>query len=169
MSQNNIVSIKSIAEAAFAGYPGSLAPMLEKTINKVFDYLESSLQEASLVHDCWVFENTANEAYQHFQRGPLWLNAEPHRFSVTFKLFKERIEIQLVPLNDHIDFEATGLQKVADTAFLQRVELFDMTTVLVIGANPAAKVCKLTHTVNPDGKHCFTSELVSTVARINFI
>ncbi len=60
MSQNNIVSIKSIAEAAFAGYPGSLAPMLEKTINKVFDYLESSLQEASLVHDCWVFENTAN-------------------------------------------------------------------------------------------------------------
>ena len=72
-------------------------------------------------------------------------------------------------LNDHIDFEATGLQKVADTAFLQRVELFDMTTVLVIGANPATKACKLTHTVNTDGKHCFTSELVSTAARINFI
>lgn len=169
MSQTSIVSIKSIAETAFAGYPDSLASMLEKTINKVFDYLESSLQDASLVHNCWVFENNKNEAYQHFQRGPLCLNAEPHKFSVTFKLFKERIEIRLVSLNDRIDFEATYLQKVADTAFLQRVELFDMTTVLVIGANPAAKVCKLTHTVNPDGKHCFTSELVSTVARINFI
>lgn len=169
MNQNNIVSIKSIAETAFAGYPGSLAPMLEKAINKTFDLLESSLQDASLVHDYWVFENNTNEAYQHFQRGPLWFNTEPHRFSVTFKLFKERIEIQLVSLNDHIDFEATGLQKVADTAFLQRVELFDMTTVLVIGANPTTKACKLTHTVNTDGKHCFTSELVSTATRINFI
>ena len=104
MNQNNIVSIKSIAETAFAGYPGSLAPMLEKAINKTFDLLESSLQDASLVHDYWVFENNTNEAYQHFQRGPLWFNTEPHRFSVTFKLFKERIEIQLVSLNDHIDF-----------------------------------------------------------------
>lgn len=169
MNQNNIVSIKSIAETAFAGYPGSLALMLEKAINKTFDLLESSLQDASLVHDYWVFENNTNETYQHFQRGPLWFNTEPHRFSVTFKLFKERIEIQLVSLNDHIDFEATGLQKVADTAFLQRVELFDMTTVLVIGANLATKACKLTHTVNTDGKHCFTSELVSTAACINFI
>lgn len=161
MSQNSIVSIKSIAETAFTGYPDSLASMLEKTINKVFDYLESSLQDASLVHNCWVFENNKNEAYQHFQRGPLRLNAEPHQFSVTFKLFKERIEIRLVSLNDRIDFEATDLQKVANMAFLQRVELFDMTTVLVIGANPAVKACKLTHAVNTDGKHYFTSELVS--------
>lgn len=161
MSQNNIVSIKSIAETAFAGYPDSLTSMLEKTINKVFDYLESSLQDASLVHNCWVFENNKNEAYQHFQRGPLCLNAEPHQFSATFKLFKERIEIQLVPLNDRIDFETNDLRKLVDMAFLRRAEWFDMTTVLVVGTNPAVKAYKLTHAVNTDGTQCFTSELVS--------
>lgn len=168
MSQNSIVSIKSIAETAFAGYPDSLASMLEKTINKVFDYLESSLQDASLVHNCWIFEYNKNEAYQHFQRGPLCLNAEPHQFSVTFKLFKERIEIQLVPLNDRIDFETNDLRKLVDMAFLRRAEWFDMTTVLVVGTNPTVKAYKLTHTVNADGTQCFTSELVSPTSWLNF-
>ncbi|EBX6516149.1 hypothetical protein DST30_22950 [Salmonella enterica subsp. enterica serovar Panama] len=161
MKQNNIISVKSIAEAAFAGYPDSLASLLEQTINKVFDYLESSLQDVSLVHNCWVFEHNKNEANQHFHRGPLCLNAKPHEFSVTFKLFKERIEIRLMPLNDRIDFETNGLQKVADMAFLHRAEWLDMTTVLTIGSKPAVKAYKLTHAVNTDGTQCFTSELVS--------
>lgn len=169
MNQNKIVSIKSIAETAFAGYPDSLASMLEKTINKVFDYLESSLQDASLVHNCWIFENNKNEAYRHFQRGPLCLNAEPHQFSVTFKLFKERIEIQLVPLNDRIDFETNDLRKLVDMAFLRRAEWLDMTTVLVVGTKPTVKAYKLTHAINTDGARCFTSELVSPSSWLDII
>lgn len=169
MKQNNTISVKSIAEAAFAGYPDSLASLLEQTINKVFDYLESSLQDASLVYNCWVFEHNKNEADQHFHRGPLCLNAKPHEFSVTFQLFKERIEIRLMPLNDRIDFEANGLQKVVNMAFLQRAEWLDMTTVLIIGNHPAAKACKLTHAINADGKHCFTSELVFPSPQFDFV
>lgn len=161
MNQNKTKPVKATIETAFNEYPRSLGGMIKGTINKAFDLLETRLDGVLAIYTFWNFEDNKNEALQHFRHGPIPFNDQPHQFSLSFQLFKERIEIQLVPLNDRIDFEINDLQKLVDMTFLQRVELFDVTTVLTIGTNPAVKAYKLTHTVNTDGKRCFTSELVS--------
>lgn len=158
MNQNRIKSVKATVETAFGEYPrASLRAMIEETINKAFDLLETRLDGVLAIYTFWNFEDSKNEALQHFRHEPTRLNNQPHQFSVSFKLFKERVEIRLVPLNDRIDFEINELRELVDMVFLQRAEWFDMTTVLIIGANPY----KLTHAINTDGTQCFTSELVS--------
>lgn len=170
MKQNNTISVKSIAETTFSEYPRSLGAMIKETINKAFDLLETRLDGVLAIYTFWNFEDNKNEALRYFRHGPVPLNDQPHQFSVSFKFFKGRIEIRLVPLNDRIDFEINDLQKLVDSVFLQRAERFvDTTIVLVVGTNPAVKAYKLTHAVNTDGTQCFTSELVSPSAWLDFI
>ncbi|EOC8262277.1 hypothetical protein ACI5L6_003136 [Salmonella enterica subsp. enterica serovar Anatum] len=161
MNQNKIKPVKATVETAFGDYPRSLGAMIKETINKAFDLLETRLDGVLAIYTYWNFENNKNEAFQHFRHGPVCLNDQPHQFSLSFQLFKESIEIRLVPLNDRIDFEINDLRELVDMVFLQRAERFDMTTALVIRTNPAIKDYKLTYTVNTDGTQCFTSELVS--------
>ena len=135
--------MKATVETAFSDYPRSLGAMIKETINKAFDLLEARLDGVLAIYTFWNFEDSKNEVLQHFRYGPTCLNDRPHQFSVSFKLFKERIEIRLVPIDDSIDFEANELRKLIDTVFLQRAEWFDITTVLIIGTDQPLRLMNL--------------------------
>lgn len=169
MNQNKTKPVKATVETAFNEHPRSLGAMIRATINKAFDLLETRLDGVLAISTYWNFEGNYNGPYQHFRYGPECINNPPHQFSVSFKLFKERIVIELIPLNDRVDFEINDLRELVDMTFLQRAERFDMTTVLVIGTNPTVEAYKLTHAVNTDGTQCFTSELVSPSSWLDII
>lgn len=143
MNQDKIKPVKATVETAFSDYPRSLRAMIKETINKAFDLLEARLDGVLAIYTFWNFEDSKNEVLQHFRYGPTCLNDRPHQFSVSFKLFKERIEIRLVPIDDSIDFEANELRKLIDTVFLQRAEWFDITTVLIIGTEQPLRLMNL--------------------------
>lgn len=143
MNQNKIKPVKATVETAFNEYPRSLGGRIKATINKAFDLLETRLDGVLAIYTFWNFEDSKNEVLQHFRYGPTCLNDQPHQFSVSFKLFKERIEIRLVPIDDCIDFEANELRKLIDTVFLQRAERFDITTVLIIGTDQPLRLMNL--------------------------
>ena len=143
MNQDKIKPVKATVETAFNEYPRSLGGMIKGTINKAFDLLETRLDGVLAIYTFWNFEDSKNEALQHFRYGPTCLNDRPHQFSVSFKLFKERIEIRLVPIDDSIDFEANDLRKLIDTVFLQRAERFDITIVLIIGTDQPLRLMNL--------------------------